>query len=86
MSKAKKDKVVEAERKKFLSYVREMAKYWAEQKDMAPLEVAMGTAFSILVALDGEACGCGPYSVKPIDTEGKEGKDIAGNLHHNIHD
>lgn len=38
-------------------------------------------AFGILVTIDGESLADGPYSLRPINNKGKEGKDIAGNLH-----
>jgi len=81
MSKSK----TAAEKAKFLRYALETAKYWASQPGKTALEVAEGTVFSILVALDGEAVDCGPYSVRPIDDKGKEGADIAGSLHNELH-
>jgi hypothetical protein len=81
--KNKENKQLKAEKAKFLRYVAETAKYWASLPGKTALEVANGTAFSILVALDGEACYCGPYAVRPIDEDGlgTEGVDIAGQLH-----
>ena len=75
----------ELEKQRFLNYVRESAKYWAQQPCKTPLEIAEGTAFSILVALDGEACDCGPYVVRPINDKGREGEDIAGSLHNEMY-
>jgi hypothetical protein len=69
------------EQKLFIEYVKAVARYWAELPNKTPLEVAEGTAFSIFVALDGEASGCGPYAVRPLNEDGEEGKDIAGSLH-----
>jgi hypothetical protein len=72
--------------KGFLKHVAQTARYWAELPNRTPLEVAEGVAFSILVALDGEALACGPYAVRPINQRGKEGRDIAGSLHERFHD
>jgi len=87
MNKKEENKQLKAEKAKFLAYVMETAKYWASQPGKTALEVAEGTAFSILVALDGEACDCGPYAVRPIDEDGlgTEGVDIAGHLHEEMH-
>lgn len=41
-------------------------------------------AFSILVKIDGESGDCGPFALRSINGKGKEGKDIAGNLHHDL--
>ena len=84
-AKERENKLHELEKQRFLSYVRKSAKYWAELPGKTALEVAVGTAFSILVALDGEACGCGPYVVKPIRPSNREGQDIAGSLHEELH-
>ena len=43
-------------------------------------------AFCILTKIDGESCDCGPFALKPLDEKGKEGKDIAGCLHHEFMD
>jgi hypothetical protein len=42
-------------------------------------------AFCILVMVDGEDIETGPYSMRPIDEEGNEGEDIAGNLHNEFY-
>ena len=66
----------------FLNHIKEIAKYWASLSGTKePIEIAEGTAFSILVAIDGEAAFCGPYALRPIDDKGHEGDDIAGALH-----
>ena len=53
-------------------------------KQNSPRRAAELTAFSILVSIDGEAIECGPYALRPIDRNGKEGRDIAGTLHHEL--
>lgn len=41
-------------------------------------------AFSILTKIDGECIECGPFALRSLDEQGKEGEDIAGNLHHEL--
>jgi len=43
-------------------------------------------AFCILTKIDGEAVDCGPFVLKPLNEQGDEGEDIAGNLHHQLMD
>lgn len=47
-----------------LNSIRETAKYWAEQPNKTPLEIANGVAFSILATLDGCQVGCPGFSLK----------------------
>ncbi len=70
-----------AAQKKFLRYVREVVIDTSSRPGVTAQEAARMTAFCILVALDGEAAACGPYEVRPLDTKGKPGSDIAGSLH-----
>lgn len=42
-------------------------------------------AFGVLVMIDGENPFCGPYALKPLDEDGNEGEDIAGDLHNNFY-
>lgn len=67
-------------RSQFLDHCRGLAKYWAELPNKTPEERCSGVAFSILVALDGEAIAVGPFSVRPI-VAGEEGENIAGAMH-----
>ena len=69
----------------FLRYVRATTKSVSSLPGKTSLEVAELTAFSILVALDGEAAEVGPYTVRPLSGKGHEGADIAGHLHELIY-
>ena len=69
------------DRIRFLEHIRQAVRFWAVLPGKTQREIAEGVAFSILVALDGEAVACGPYAVRSIDEQGKEGENIAGTLH-----
>jgi hypothetical protein len=71
-------------KRKYLLHVRGIINYWAKE-GTSPQAIAEGVAFSMLVALDGEALGLSPFAVRPINTRGKEGADIAGGLHEELH-
>ena len=70
--------------KEFLNTIWEYIDYW-EKSDNTSKDKLRKLAFSILVILDGESAYLPPFSVRPIDDKGKEGKDIAGNLHNNFY-
>lgn len=42
-------------------------------------------AFVILVMIDGESTEVPPFSLRPINDNGDEGRDIAGNLHNDLY-
>jgi len=54
-------------------------------KDKTEAEKMNMVAFSILVMIDGEHATVPPFEMRPIDENGKKGKDIAGNLHNNFY-
>lgn len=65
----------------FLSYIIKMIKYWQSQEQLSEKEKLEGVAYSILVAIDGEAPDVGPYSLCPLLEDENWGADISGNLH-----
>jgi hypothetical protein len=50
-------------------------------KDKTEMEKMELVAFSILVMIDGEHASIPPFALRPLDEKGKEGKNIAGDLH-----
>jgi len=78
-------KTKEEIRKQFLRHVRTCVKYWSEQPNMSDKEKCAGTAFSILVGIDGEAGDMNGFALRQFDDEGEvEGEDIAGCLHEEL--
>lgn len=71
----------EESKKAFLYAIKKQCKYWSSLTDQTPLQVAEGVAFSILVMIDGESPHAGPFALRQVDEDGKEGNDIAGHLH-----
>jgi hypothetical protein len=67
--------------KKFIEVVSDIVWYWAKNEDRTSAEKCEGTAFSILVLLDGGCPDAPAYDVRPLDCSGKRGKNIAGALH-----
>lgn len=67
--------------KKFIKEVHQLINEVLLIKDKTEKEKLYMLAFGILVTIDGESTVDGPYAMRPINKKGKEGKDIAGNLH-----
>lgn len=64
-----------------LQHIWAMIDYWEKLPDQDIRSKLQGVAFSILVAIDGEAKDIGPYSLKPLLPDSKWGPDIGGDLH-----
>lgn len=77
-------KKIDEDRGIFLNCIRGIIDECANM-NKSPRDTSRITAFSILVALDGGAIECGPYAVRPFNENGEEGEDIAGSLHHSLH-
>lgn len=70
----------------FIARVRELAEYWAVQKDRTTLELLLGMAHSLLVTLDGCSIGSPGYSLRPlVDDAATEGENIAGDLSYKLY-
>jgi len=67
-------------KQKFFQEINSKIDFW-KQGDGSIEEKLRGLAFSILVIIDGES-SIGPFALKPIDENGNEGENIAGELHH----
>ncbi len=69
-------------RDNFIYYVRGLVEYWKKSDLTNDDEKLEKLAFSILVALDGEAVGVPGFHIIPLtDEESSFDYDIAGNLH-----
>ena len=67
----------------FLRYVHDQVDYWDREKGKSQKERLDSLAFSILVALDGEAGALpGGFEVLPLEPkQSRTPADIAGGLH-----
>jgi hypothetical protein len=65
----------------FIETIVGILDYWYRLPDKTVRERMEGAIFSTLVILDGGSPVSGPFSVRSIDENGKEGEDIAGGLH-----
>jgi hypothetical protein len=68
-------------RNDFIEQVYDSLCYWYDLPGKTLWERMNGAIFSVLVILDGECAGMPPFAVRPLDEDGREGEDIAGNLH-----
>jgi hypothetical protein len=66
---------------KFVKQIYEAIDYWHDLPEKTIRERIEGAIFSTLVMLDGGNPCMPPFAVRPIDEDGREGKDIAGYLH-----
>lgn len=77
--------MAERDREAFLSYVREVvAECEREQRRPTVRGKLELLAFSLLVALDGEAASLPGYRVIPVNVPMTEDNDIAGGLHNDL--
>jgi len=71
-------------KKDFLIACIDNLDYWYSFKGITERDKMEGLLFSTLVIIDGEGGSFPACALKPIDENGNEGEDIAGDLHNHI--